>query len=177
MPYQVIDNFLPEIAHREMKNNILDSSSSFPWFYYDSVESNTIENKLDKNQLFFCHIFYVNDLSNSNYLNILNILLHSMRVDNRIPNIKSLIRIKANLYPCTPQQYIHGYHVDFNFPSFSAIYYINTNNGYTLIKNNDNIIKIDSIENRLLVMTSDLLHSSTTCTDEKVRCTININYF
>lgn len=176
MPYQVVDNFLPEIVHREMKNNILDSSS-FPWFYYDYVESNTIENKLNKNQLFFCHTFYINDLPNSNNLNILDNLLYAMRVDSRIPTIKSLIRIKANLYPCTPQSYTHGYHTDYNFSSFSAIYYINTNNGYTLIKNNDDIIKIDSIENRLLVMTSDLLHSSTTCTDEKMRCTVNINYF
>ena len=35
---------------------------------------------------------------------------------------------------------------------------------------------VESLENRLLIFNSNLMHSGTTCTNENVRCVINFNY-
>ena len=63
--------------------------------------------------------------------------------------------------------------MDYNYPHKGAIYYINTNDGMTLLQNN---IEINSIENRLLLFDSSIEHASTSTTNEKARINININY-
>ena len=64
-------------------------------------------------------------------------------------------------------------HVDYNFKHKGAIFYINTNNAPTILKNG---IKIDAIANRLLKFDPSILHSSSHPTDMKKRITINFNY-
>ena len=56
----------------------------------------------------------------------------------------------------------------------TAIFYINTNNGYT--KLSDGTI-VESKSNRLLTMSSNIEHLGTTCTDQKRRVVINLNYY
>ena len=60
----------------------------------------------------------------------------------------------------------------------SAIYFVNSNDGYTYFKPQDDksLIKVESKKNRLVVFPNGLLHSGTTCTDEGVRVVINFNY-
>ena len=55
----------------------------------------------------------------------------------------------------------------------SAIFYLNTNNGYT--KFEDGTI-ISSIENRLVTFPSTMLHTGTSCTDTKYRLVLNLVY-
>ena len=91
------------------------------------------------------------------------------------PKLKicSLHRIKANLTMRTSKIVKHGFHTDGTGNYMVAIYYVNTNDGYTEFEDGT---KIESIENRLLVFDSSLRHTGTTCTDAKVRCVINFNY-
>ena len=51
---------------------------------------------------------------------------------------------------------------------------MNTNNGRTDFKDG---IKVNSVENRLVVFPSNLEHTIVTCTDKKIRVVINFNYF
>ena len=87
---------------------------------------------------------------------------------------KALKRIKANLYPRTKELLYHGVHTDFDYDHKAMIYYLNTNNGYTILKDG---VKIKSIQNRALFFNPQEEHQSTTCTDLKCRMNININYF
>ena len=57
--------------------------------------------------------------------------------------------------------------------SLTAIYYVNTNNGYTYFEDGQ---KVESVENRLVIMPSNLPHAGATCTDELRRVVINFNY-
>ena len=59
-----------------------------------------------------------------------------------------------------------------NTESNVAILYMNSNDGGTWTE--DDII--NSVENRLLIMSGDVKHASITQTDEKVRILYNINY-
>ena len=66
--------------------------------------------------------------------------------------------------------------MDFPYPNIlSAIYFVNSNNGYTYFKT-DELIQVENIKNRLVIFPNGLLHSGTTCTDAKARVVINFNY-
>ena len=59
---------------------------------------------------------------------------------------------------------------DFNCKN--AIYYVNTNDGYTMIENK----KVKSVGNRIVFFDNNLEHYGTNCTDEKTRIILNFNY-
>tara|TARA_R100000008_G_scaffold47271_1_gene27982 strand:+ start:168 stop:653 length:486 start_codon:yes stop_codon:yes gene_type:complete len=66
-----------------------------------------------------------------------------------------------------------GFHTDgYDCPN-TAIFYINTCNGYTKFKNGP---KVMSVANRMLFFPSDMEHAGFTCTDEERRLIINFNY-
>ena len=65
-----------------------------------------------------------------------------------------ILRIKANLNQKTAEHYETGLHVDVMVPgSLTAIFYINTNNGYTYFEDGQ---KIESIENRMVMFPSNI---------------------
>ena len=55
----------------------------------------------------------------------------------------------------------------------TAIFYINTNNGYTEFENGE---KIESVANRLIMFPSNIKHRGVTQTDEQTRIMINFNF-
>ena len=87
---------------------------------------------------------------------------------------RALVRIKANLYQCTPKIIKHGEHADFDWEHKGALYSLNTCNGGTILEDGT---KIESKENRMLLFDPSKPHASTTCTDQPARFNININYF
>ena len=76
------------------------------------------------------------------------------------------------MYPKTHKPIVHGFHTDRTDKHNVALFYFNTNNGQTLFNNK----KIESKENKAVVFDGSLEHSSTTCTDQHYRITLNINY-
>ena len=88
--------------------------------------------------------------------------------------VKALIRIKANCYPKTHEIYEHGMHTDFKWTHKTALFSINTCDGYTKLKDGT---KINSVANRILLFDASEEHCSTTTTDTFARVNININYF
>jgi hypothetical protein len=160
--HKIKDNFLEHSIFNRIKENILHYS--FPWYFQSSV---AFTNKKDKNEsYYFTHLFYINEIK-SDFYEILQPLLEKIK-------IKKLLRIKANLYPNLNKKIINNKHVDYEFKHKGLIFYLNTNNGHTILKNN---LKIESIENRVLFFDPSIEHSSTHCTDQQIRLNININYY
>ena len=158
--FMVIDNFLDQQEFNLLQKTIMDDT--FDWYWRDGAVEGDGEHQL-------VHLFYANGIvSTSNEkFSLLFPLLNAMRP-------QTVIRIKANLNHVTHNPHTNSSHVDTTIPgSLTAIFYINTNNGYTYIKGGE---KIKNIENRLLVFPSNLPHSGTTCTDRDRRVLINLNY-
>jgi hypothetical protein len=84
-----------------------------------------------------------------------------------------LIRIKANLSTVTEKRIEHAFHTDLDEASTTSIFYVNSNDGATILEDGT---EIESVANRLLTFDSQVKHKGTTCTNEKVRCLINLNY-
>ena len=89
-------------------------------------------------------------------------------------NCQYLIRIKANCNPRSDRIIKHGFHIDTTTKCTTAIFYVNSNNGYTEFEDGT---KVESIENRFVTFPSHLQHTGTTCTDQKRRIVINFNYY
>lgn len=163
MEYKVIDNFLPKENFIKVKELLL--GITFPWFYYPNISQ--VE-KVSKGKLFYMnHLFYEYEPRSTFYSTIKSNLLNFM-------DIKSIIRVKANLYPNQNIKKLNEMHRDYEYTHKGAIFSVNTNNGGTILKDGT---KIDSIENRILLFDPSIEHDSENCTDEKTRINININYF
>ena len=102
----------------------------------------------------------------SSYFKALLPLLNKLKV-------KSLIRIKANLYTYVGTQIEHGFHIDNTYSHKGAIFSINSNNGYTILEDGT---KIESVENRIVFFDATRLHNSSTTTTAKGRYNINFNF-
>lgn len=160
--FEIIDNFLPQEDFLKIKNHILNPN--FSWTFAPIV-SNDKENLPTTSSYYFAHQFwngFHTEIETQIFAPILNEI-----------NCRSLIRIKANLYPSTESIYHHMDHVDYDFPHRGAIFYLNTNNGFTVVDSKE----IESIENRLLLFDPTVPHHSTTCTDKKCRINVNFNFF
>jgi len=160
---EIIDNFLPEEVFRKIQ--LMFYREDFPWFWNNakSTEGESFCDELDNYQ--FVHTFY-NDLARRSTWDIEPI------VKKLEP--KALVRIKANLNPRTSEIVKFGFHIDNRFDCKTAIYYINTNDGYTEFVNGK---KVESVENRMVIFDSSLGHTGTSCTNEKRRIVLNFNYF
>tara|TARA_Y100000004_G_scaffold128339_1_gene144524 strand:- start:167 stop:661 length:495 start_codon:yes stop_codon:yes gene_type:complete len=163
--FKVIDNFLDKKTFKKIQEGILDNES-FPW-YFGPVLDYVGEKGFDKSQ--FVHIFYNNNSPNSKNLELLLPIIKKLQCI-------SLVRIKANSNYYTNKIIEGTYHIDNKHKeTTTAIYYLNTNDGYTKFKINKK--KIHSVENRMVIFNTDTEHLGTTTTNAKRRVVLNFNYF
>ena len=171
---QIIDNFLPEEYFNNLHNLMM--GGGMMWNYNDVVDYDGDNG----GRIQFTHTFFSD---NQGFISPLSDLVKPF-VD--LLKIRVLIRIKSNLtLRSTENDRESKFHYDHEFvgsklpdgtlTSYTAIYYVNTNNGYTLFK--DGNFKVDSVANRMVIFDSSKLHKGVRCTDEKTRVVINFNYF
>lgn len=161
--YEILDNFLPDEEFKKIKNCILNKN--FPWYFTTAV-SHKNENLPINSSYYFTHLFWCGfhiEPESQVFTPILN------QID-----CKSIMRIKANLYPSTEIIIHHENHIDYPFSHRGAIFYLNTNNGLTILEDK---IEVESIENRLLLFDPSKPHRSTTCSNDKCRVNVNFNFY
>ena len=170
--FTVDDNILPNDVFENIRLAVLPSykevnetsieNTKITWTYNPKI--NNVKDK-DWKLFYMFHVPYHNTILCSSFSLFEPVLKYL--------EIRSLIRIKCNLYPNTETIKEHGMHTDYPFPHKSAILYINTCDGYTKFEDGT---KIDSVANRMLVFEGETLHTSSSTTDQVVRCNINFNY-
>ena len=158
--FKIIDKFL-ELDEHIILQTIMESDN-FPWFYNKSKVKN--ENKLFHYQ--FVHIFYKDNNINSDFYNYLQPIIKKLEP-------LSLVRIKANCNPISHEKIEFDKHHDQEFKCKSAIYFLNNNDGYTMIEKN----KIESKSNRMVLFDATTEHYGTNSTNCNNRMLINFNYF
>ena len=156
----VVDNFLKKEDYTNLRQML--ESYNFPWYFY----LHTADKTDDIFNYQFIHLFYRDDVPNSDYFDILKPLIKQI-------NPISLIRVKANLNPISHKLVKFDKHIDQPIKCKVAIYYINDNNGYTVVGKE----KIKSKSNRIVFFDSNVEHYGTNSTNCKNRTLINFNYF
>ena len=166
----IYDNYLSKTSFSKLKNFM--TSTKVPWEY-----NNHKVGKDETNDSFqFVHCFYRPLRPQYGTLG---------KIDPSMPIIHPLInklkasliiKIKANLTPRTSVPEITDFHTDFSpiLGNSTGIFYINTNNGYTEFE--DGTI-VESVANRAVFFKGSERHRGVSCTDEKIRVVINLNFF
>ena len=163
---RVIDNFIHPDQFQHIQNVML--GQDLPWFYNDGI----VGPDDPPGSFQFTHTFYCahgvspfpEKVIQSKWLPLIGPVVNQLGGKGW--------RFKANMGPRTTEIRRNKFHRD--FPNITtAVYYINTNNGWTEFENGD---KVESVANRIVIFDSNTMHTGTTCTDEKVRVLINFNY-
>ena len=165
LDYKIIDNFLEKETFYKFKEVVFNGNVN--WFFKEHQSSD--EDK--KNDPGFFSLNFFGNFS-SDFIGFDYFLL---KIYEKL-NCKALVQSRANLYVKQAENNKLFFHKDFEFECNTAIFYMNTNNGGTILGRKENI-KIDSIENRILIFNSQIAHSVKYPTDVQRRVIININYF
>jgi len=161
---EIFDNYLNQKEFNKIKGIFIDNEN-FPWYYTPAIAYPNEVRRIDKFQFF--NLMYRHDVGvkSDYYADLLPLL-------NKI-NPKEILRVKANLGTRTTTHIEGGMHTDSKVKHTTAIFYLNTNNGFTLFENGE---KINSVENRLVVFNSSIFHSGFSQTDTNTRVVLNLNY-
>ena len=153
---------MPSYHFKQLQSVMM--GSDFGWYYNEGILSGDEKDKYQFTHTLYDvrppwngegHFYY---LVSSFFINL---------------GMRKLYRVKANLNPRTIFHREGGYHTD-DFPCpYTAVFYVNTNNGYTKIKGHG---KVKSVANRMVIFDSNLEHEGVSCTDEKRRVVVNFNY-
>ena len=165
----VIDNFLEDKHFKKIKEYF--TSSLIPWYWINvDVPINDNQKELSKNG-FFNHCIY-------NHWQFLASYPDELIFVTKKLNVRAPLQIRANLNFRDIDSVSSKWHVD--YPDIknnkTAIYYLNNNNGKTILDENGTYKKVDSKENRMLIFDGDIKHKAQYQTDVHKRYLLNINY-
>ena len=159
---EVIENFLPKTQFKPLQEWFMNHCE---WTYVPYVVGEG-EDHPDDYQ--FSHMFWFpNRGVVSPHMDKISPLLFKI-------NPQVWIRVKANMNPRSVDKELGVLHRDVKYDCNTAIYYVNSNNGYTEFEDGT---QVKSVENRVVIFNSNMLHTGRNCTDENVRVLINLNYF
>jgi hypothetical protein len=158
---KVIENFLPEEEFKKIEDRVF--STYFPWYFQDGIVTNNDGNgKLT-------HLLYADGRVNSDEFSLFNPVFSKF-------NMLTILRAKLNCLPRIETVRENGMHkdIDTNHNFTTAIFYLNTNNGYTKFETGEKVI---SERNKLVVFDGHLQHSGTTNSCKTLRrVLLNINF-
>jgi len=167
MVYKEIHNFLPEEDFKKIKNFL---SGEYMYWCYNKEQTYSDEHQRSDPSFFTHGIFRYGKIVTTPYIyKLIEPILKKIKP-------RKILRIKANLVINRRIQSACNFHIDDDQVKHKvAIYYINTNNGFTLL---DPIKRkeVKCEENKLLIFDGKILHSAVAQTDTDQRLVININY-
>tara|TARA_R100000231_G_scaffold49925_1_gene42428 strand:+ start:227 stop:709 length:483 start_codon:yes stop_codon:yes gene_type:complete len=159
----VIDNFLSKEDFDYVQNLFMEQD--FPWFFTPDISQKNVQ--ID-NSSYMTHVLYFQDIP---YTSVFHKMYPFFREKLEV---KSLIRVKLNMYINCHKFREDPMHTDFPFSHRGALFSLNTCDGYTKLKDGT---KVQSVANRMLLFDPSKEHCSTNTTDADRRVNINFNYF
>ena len=171
---EIIDNFLNKDDFDELKVFLMSPRSQ--WRFVDFIAHKVERDQDQDRDGYFVHSF--TDRDPNSFIERFEVSPDYQKVGKLMDCIKNklnyrqILRIRSSLYPRRDKQKPDPFHVDYNFDHKVCIFYVNTNNGFTLFENGK---KVNSIANRLMIFDGLEKHCSVVQTDTTARYIININ--
>jgi len=122
MTYEIKDNFVDPQYLIQLQTAIM--GGRLPWFYNGVLNG-------DPSFSYFIHTVYENNSPRSELFDLLTGILTLL-------DAKAIVRIKCNLYTKTPTVEQHPTHFDQDYPLKGAVFYVNSNDGFTVIGDDRN---------------------------------------
>ena len=178
---EIIDNFLEEEYFNRLVSTIIGEknphkSSGIPWVWgtynpptFEVGKSYSMDE--DPQEYLLSNTIYLNNVpQNVPLYNFTEAFIGAM--DDKY-KIKSLLRIRTNLFVRTNPLYEYAWHNDYPFSHSAVIFSLNTCDGYTKMKDGT---KVESIANRMLIFDGSEKHASTTTSNKPARFNLVINF-
>lgn len=150
--YEIVNDFLDKDVFESIKTSLL--SDKIPWFNMIGPWG------------CFNHQFFSN-IDSSPFFDILDPLTEKL-------NVKLPIEISGKLFCNTGALSQHMFPVKVSDPHTTAIFFVNTNDGVTILDDNT---KISSVENSILFYDGSRQTINTNCADQRVRLLLKFDYF
>ena len=172
--YQIIDNFLDKKQFSNIKNCFFpknENDRKLTWFYNQGIVRNPElgPTEYDEYDWMYSHPFISSETElKSPDIDLIGPILKILKKEYA----EEIIDARANLLVPTPYHIHHEDHVDRDTFHRVSLFYLTTNNGFTILKD---FAKIDCIENRMVIFDGSIIHHSVSSTDN-IRSVININY-
>ena len=165
MGVKVIENFLEDNFFEDLRKLIIESE--FSWFKRNHMVSDN-----DKTLGYFSHSFFNKyGVNCKHYDQFIVPILEKL-------NAHAVIQVRANLSPsCFYKGIKSEFHTDSTHPSKTAILYLNTCDGGTELKIDDEIQLVKAEKNKMLIFDTNVEHRGTPSTDVDFRYIINFNYY
>jgi hypothetical protein len=164
---KIIKNVLNKQTHQKLLTTV--ESSNVCWFKGEPVKNTK--------DIQFNHSIYAEHNVRSDLYNDFIPLYKKLGIE-----LFHTIRLNCNIRQHT-NRIFGDYHIDSydtnNNPIKNlmvAIYYLNTTDGKTLIKENNGIKEIECVANSVVIFSNTLQHTGTTQTDKELRYVLNLNY-
>jgi hypothetical protein len=171
MRFKIIENFLDYAVLQNMYNFM--TSGDMPYYFCKKFTTQAIQHS---KSFFFIHHLYKKETKEKSFVfdNYTKELF--LKLD---PN--EIIRAQVNNFIIQDTNIVSDAHVDEpdiiekNLePYKTALFYLNTCNGGTILHTDEGDIKINSKENRLLIFDGNISHRAVTQTDTTLRLNINV---
>ena len=157
--YKVQKNFLDQSFFDRFQELVF--SYPFAWFWEEHQYMN--------DRGFFSHTFYRHhEPCSPHYASFIFPIIKRLKC-NMISNIRANCLIKDK------KKHVSNFHCDQHYKCTTAILYMNTNNGYTLLGEKEKV-KIKSEANKIVIFDSRIKHCAVSQTDIERRIVVNFNY-
>ena len=162
---KIIENFLEDNFFESLRKLVMESE--FSWFKRDFMVGDN-----DGTLGYFGHSFFNKHGVNCRYHDQFIVpILEKL-------NAHAVIQVRANLTPsCFYNNIKSKFHTDYSYPCKTAILYLNTCNGGTELKIDNQIQFVKAEKNKMLIFDSNIEHAGTPSTDVDFRYIINFNYY
>lgn len=172
---KIVDNWLSTSDFIILKDMFLSTDTGY--FIVNGIADNseTMQTLNPLDNYMFAHMVYNDYLPFSTHFEKIKEILVPQMIKMLGNDFRSIVRIKVNLYPRTPEVITHPWHTDSHHLNGlkGLLLGLNTCDGYTGFSDGT---EVDSVENRALFFDSTERHHSTSCSNASYRLNMNINY-
>lgn len=168
MKYKIIDNFLEEDDFLNIKKCFFplnENERKIIWRYNKGIVRDPNLGSTNYEEYDWMYSYSFSNNKENSYFDLVQPIIKKL-------NCNKIFDARANLIVPTINHIHHEDHVDRKEYHNVALFYITTNNGYTVLKN---VTEVKCVENRIVIFDGSIYHHSVTSTD-KIRCVININF-
>ena len=167
--YKVQKNFLDQTFFDHFQKFIFSKTMDWHWEEHQVCITLDLKSSEQNDRSFFSHTFFQDyEPRSPHYAHFIAPILQGLKC-------KMVSVVRANCLIKDSKPHTSNFHSDTDYPCNTAILYMNTNNGYTLLGEKEKI-KITSEENKIVVFDSLTKHCAVSQTDRERRIVVNFNY-
>jgi len=175
---KIIDNLISKPYLKDLQSYFLQDGCE--WFFNNALTGNESHESLGSfgfNMKLHWNGYFVSNFSGTFIRSL--VFSAQEKVEEFAQKSQQIVRVRADMTMYNPKNYRHELHTDFSHEHMTAIFYMNTSDGNTLLfdRNGEECVKeIEPVENRLIIFDGLMQHTGHSPSKHKSRVLVNMNF-